>query len=134
MKGIYALIVNLEEDKNITVGKLGPLNFKKGYYIYIGSALNSLEGRINRHHRKDKKLRWHIDYLLEKANVVDVLYRETGEKLECEFARKLEGRFSSTKGFGSSDCSCRSHLFYSERYHGDRLGGLLGIKMTSWLR
>lgn len=127
MKGIYALIVHLEDDKNITVGKLGKMDFKRGYYVYIGSALNSLEGRINRHRRKEKKLRWHIDYLLEKAKVVDVLYKETEERLECESARKLEERFPGTKSFGSSDCSCKSHLFYSERDPGDRLGGLLGM-------
>ncbi|MEE9474859.1 MAG: GIY-YIG nuclease family protein, partial [Candidatus Hydrothermarchaeaceae archaeon] len=77
MKGIYALIITLEEDKNICVGKLGPVDFKKGYYVYIGSALNSLEGRINRHRRKDKKLRWHVDYLLNEGKIVEILCFET---------------------------------------------------------
>ncbi len=114
MKGIYALIITLEEDKNICVGKLGPVDFKKGYYVYIGSALNSLEGRINRHHRKDKRLRWHIDYLLNEGRIVEILCFETTKRLECTFARTFPKTLDSIKNFGSSDCSCESHLFYSK--------------------
>lgn len=133
MKGIYALIIKLDENKRIKVGKLGTIDFKKGYYMYIGSALNSLDGRINRHLRKDKKIRWHIDYLLNEAKINEILIFETTEKLECKFAKKMQKNLESIKNFGSSDCSCKSHLFYSKRYPGDKLGGVLGIKMTSWL-
>ena len=114
MKGIYALIITLEEDKNICVGKLGPVDFKEGYYVYIGSALNSLEGRINRHHRKDKKLHWHVDYLLNEGRIVEILCFETTKRLECTFARTFQKTLDSIKNFGSSDCSCESHLFYSK--------------------
>lgn len=114
MKGIYALIANLEEDKNIKVGKLGPINFKKGYYTYIGSALNSLEDRINHHRRKDKKLRWHVDYLLDEGRIVEILCFETTERVECTVARTFQKNLDSIKNFGCSDCSCESHLFYSE--------------------
>jgi Uri superfamily endonuclease len=114
MKGIYALIMKLEEDRKITVGKLGPINFRKGFYVYIGSALNSLEGRINRHLRKDKKIRWHIDYLLNEAQIVEILIFETTKKLECNIAKKLQKNLESIKNFGCSDCSCKSHLFYSK--------------------
>ena len=113
MKGIYALIVKLDDDRKIAVGKLGPINFKRGYYAYIGSALNSLEGRINRHTRKDKKLRWHIDYLLCEARIFEIFYFETTKKLECEFAKKIQKNLEAIENFGSSDCSCKSHLFYS---------------------
>jgi sugar fermentation stimulation protein A len=114
MKGIYALIVKLDGDRKIAVGKLGPIDFKKGYYAYIGSALNSFEGRINRHLRKDKKLRWHIDYLLEAGHIVEILIFETDEKLECAIAKKIQKNLEPIKNFGASDCKCESHLFYAK--------------------
>jgi Uri superfamily endonuclease len=125
MKGIYSIVAFLKKGQKIKIGRLGVIDFKKGYYIYVGSALNSLESRMRRHLQKRKKLRWHVDYLLEKARVVDILYKETEEKLECEFARELAENFACIKGFGSSDCSCESHLFYSERDPRDKLGDFL---------
>ena len=111
MKGSYVLIIENKKDQNIYVGKLGNIFFKKGFYAYIGSALNSLEGRINRHKRKDKKFHWHIDYLLAKTEIVDVYYKQSSKKEEC----KIAGSFSKLdfiNGFGCSDCKCESHLFY----------------------
>jgi Uri superfamily endonuclease len=67
MKGTYALIIELASDERISVGKLGKINFKKGYYLYVGSGQNSLEARIARHLRKRKKKFWHIDYLLASS-------------------------------------------------------------------
>jgi len=64
MRGTYAIIMELISDKRISVGKLGKINFKKGYYLYVGSGQNSLETRIARHLKKRKKKFWHIDYLL----------------------------------------------------------------------
>jgi Uri superfamily endonuclease len=113
MKGVYFLVVFLEEDKRIKIGKLGIKEFKKGYYTYVGSALNSLEGRIKRHLRKEKKLRWHIDYLLKNAMLSYILCLETHHKLECKISKALSKKFQGIKGFGSSDCSCNTHLFYS---------------------
>ncbi len=115
MKGIYALLINLDEDEKIKIGKLGIVDFKSGYYIYIGSALNSLEGRINRHLQKEKKLKWHIDYLLNEAPIVEIYCLETTKKLECEAARKMQKNLDVIKNFGSSDCSCEGHLFYSKK-------------------
>ncbi len=114
MKGLYALIVKLGEDKKIKIGKLGLVDFRKGYYVYIGSALNSLEGRINRHLRKDKRLRWHIDYLLEAGHIVEILVLETNKKLECIVAKKIQKNLDPIKNFGSSDCSCESHLVHAK--------------------
>ncbi|MGZ7049923.1 MAG: GIY-YIG nuclease family protein, partial [Methanobacterium sp.] len=64
----YCLLINLNVDSEISVGKLGKLNFKKGFYVYVGSALNSIDARIKRHLKNDKKLFWHIDYLLTTSN------------------------------------------------------------------
>ncbi|MEE8401881.1 MAG: GIY-YIG nuclease family protein, partial [Candidatus Hydrothermarchaeaceae archaeon] len=106
--------MKIEKDKDITVGKLGEVSFKKGYYTYIGSALGSLEGRINRHLRKEKRLKWHIDYLLIDGRIDKIFIFETTERLECITARKVKKNLTPVKNFGSSDCSCDSHLFYSK--------------------
>lgn len=112
-KGTYALIVELKEEEEIEVGRLGVLSFKRGYYAYIGSAMGGLDGRIGRHLRKDKNKHWHIDYLLEKGAVRTVFFME-GERKECSIASYMEDEFSGVAHFGSSDCKCNTHLFYSE--------------------
>ena len=96
------------------VGALGPVAFPQGFYAYCGSAMGGLKARINRHLRRKKKVRWHIDYLLEEGRVKRVIYAPTDERLECQLAQKLGEAFHSFHGFGSSDCPCPSHLFFSE--------------------
>lgn len=50
MKGSYCLIINIKKDTEIKIGKkLGFINFKKGCYVYVGSAMNCLEYRVKRH-------------------------------------------------------------------------------------
>jgi Uri superfamily endonuclease len=98
----------------ISVGALGMIAFDKGFYAYVGSAMGGLRGRINRHLRREKRIRWHIDYFLEKGRVEGVIYAPTDERLECLLAQRLERVFHSIHGFGSSDCRCPSHLFYCE--------------------
>lgn len=112
-KGSYILVVELKEDKQIEVGKLGLLSFRKGYYAYVGSAMGGLDGRIGRHMRKDKKKHWHIDYLLEEGMIRQVWCME-GKRNECMIASEMADVFTGVANFGSSDCRCKSHLFYSE--------------------
>ncbi|MBC7081753.1 MAG: GIY-YIG nuclease family protein [Thermoplasmatales archaeon] len=113
MKGTYILIIEIDKDKKIRVGKRG-IYFKKGYYAYVGSAMNSIEKRLERHLRKDKKKRWHIDYLIEKGKIKKIFYKESKIKEECDIAKKL-GVFEIIPKFGSSDCKCKSHLFYNRK-------------------
>lgn len=112
MNGSYVLLIKLKEDKTIQVGKLGKISFKKGLYVYAGSALNGLEQRIQRHLRSNKKMHWHIDYLLQYAEVIDVFYKESNSREECIIANTLRKDFTLIPGFGCSDCSCKSHLFH----------------------
>jgi sugar fermentation stimulation protein A len=117
--GIYHLIIHLSSDTIIEVGKLGRYHFREGYYVYTGSAMRGLDQRIARHKRSDKRLHWHIDYLLKHAQIVDVITHITRERQECQFNRKimsLPGCQIPINGFGSSDCNCTSHLtFFKEK-------------------
>lgn len=112
MKGTYLLVLKLKKDISIIVGKLGFLHFQKGYYVYVGSALNGLEQRIKRHLSRDKKIHWHIDYLLPYTEIIKIFYKENIKKKECEFARVFKKQLHGIPGFGCSDCKCTSHLFY----------------------
>jgi len=113
LKGSYLLLILLDSDVSTTVGKLGTFRFPGGYYLYAGSALGGLRGRIERHLYKEKKLHWHIDYLLADSRVCEVWVVSSGERLECLLARtalNLPGATGPIIGFGSSDCRCRTHL------------------------
>ena len=121
--GIYILVFKLERDGCYTIGKLGNIDFPAGYYCYVGSALNGLEARIDRHLRKEKKFHWHIDYLLQYARITEIIYAKINKsahaklthRAECMIAKSLAGSLSCIKGFGCSDCRCPSHLFHSEK-------------------
>ena len=113
MRGIYCLIINVRKDIKEKIGALGKINFKKGKYVYVGSAQNNLEKRIARHLSKDKKLKWHIDYLLSNKNVKieKTLYKKADKQQECKTACFLNKFETPIKNFGCSDCRCYSHLF-----------------------
>jgi len=113
MKGAYVLLIKLDSDKKIKVGKLGKIFFKKGFYVYVGSALNGLEARLDRHKKTNKKFHWHIDYLLGHSKIIGIFYKEGLVKEECNIAN-LFLKYDSVLGFGSSDCKCKSHLFFSK--------------------
>ena len=123
LKGTYTLIIFMKKSNRLRIGKLGAFIFLKGTYTYTGSALGtgalSLENRIKRHLRKDKKIKWHIDYLLNSSNVQiqAVIYAETLEKFECKVSKeieKLKVAQALVRKFGASDCKegCHAHLHY----------------------
>lgn len=116
LKGIYVLIIRLDEDAAVNIGALGKRTFRKGTYAYVGSAQNNLEQRVKRHLKKQKRKFWHIDYLLDSnaAKVVEVLYRQANKTEECKVANLITRTNEPVKGFGCSDCHCKSHLFRVE--------------------
>ena len=122
MKGSYVLVIDLEQDTRLTVGRLGTFDFPAGRYLYLGSALNGLEGRVRRHLRRDKKLHWHVDYLTTAADVSEVWWAISEERLECRWAEAALARGGQVvaPGFGSSDCRCPTHLVYVGA--GEKLG------------
>ncbi len=117
MKGTYVLIIENHADIEVEIGKIGRIEFKKGFYAYVGSALSGLERRIERHLRNpgdNKRLHWHIDYFLmgPTVEVKEVVFAaEMDARKECEIASKIDSEY--IENFGCSDCSCKSHLFFS---------------------
>jgi Uri superfamily endonuclease len=118
MPSTYQLHIHLREAVRITVGRLGAFDFPAGRYVYTGSARRGIEARVRRHLAKEKKLRWHIDYLLAHpaARVERV---ELSERGECELNWTVAGRIVVAR-FGASDCrsGCGSHL----KWLGEREG------------
>ena len=112
-KGTYLLLVELERSQSIEVGALGDMRFSRGFYTYVGSAMNGLEVRVARHLRRGKKRRWHIDFLVERASVYDVLVVPGERRLECALAARLVESLLCVPGFGASDCGCPGHLFFA---------------------
>jgi Uri superfamily endonuclease len=113
MKGSYILLIELAVSRAILVGKLGYVSFPNASYAYVGSAMNGLRARLARHLREQKKLHWHIDYLLKEAEIEEIILYQGEERVECFLAQILAGEFQSVPGFGSSDCKCRSHLYFA---------------------
>lgn len=117
-RGTYALVLSLESERKIAVGKLGRFIFPAGYYIYVGSARGGISQRVQRHLRgggegSGKKLRWHIDYLIQQAKVIEVWYTEDSQEcLWASTASEMNQGQILISGFGSSDCRCPSHLIY----------------------
>lgn len=112
---LYSIKMKMNLDKkDVTIGKLGSYFFRKGFYVYVGSAKRNIQSRIERHLKIDKKLRWHIDYLRPFLEIVEVK-TYSGDEGECQLFHRLMKENSGSipvKGFGSSDCKCSAHLFY----------------------
>jgi Uri superfamily endonuclease len=120
-KGVYTILVSVSPGASVDVGRLGRFEFS-GLYAYTGSGQGrgscSLSGRVSRHLglRGEKRVRWHIDYLLAHSHTrVEgaALSATTVRSKECEVSRNifcLAESFPSVMGFGSSDCACESHL------------------------
>jgi sugar fermentation stimulation protein A len=112
--GVYIAVFHLGKPLKINVGKLGRACFRKGTYLYVGSAQRNLQARLQRHGEKKKALRWHVDYLSSRAQMIGAVAFAGPHEYECELAKKLGGMFESVvPGFGASDCRCGGHLFYA---------------------
>jgi Uri superfamily endonuclease len=118
LKGIYVLIIQINQTIQPKIGALGELTFTEGLYAYVGSAQNNLELRVARHRRREKRLFWHIDYLLnnEAAKVMTVYYKPGRKTEECKIASLLEANAQPIARFGCSDCTCSSHLFHAQNF------------------
>jgi Uri superfamily endonuclease len=119
-RGTYLLGMSLDEDITLTVGRLGRFVFPAGYYAYAGSARGpgGLSARLARHRRREKRLYWHVDYLLAHARLMEVWTVVSEQRLECAWAQAVMDMTGSqviAPRFGASDCRCPAHLLYFPR-------------------
>ena len=116
--GIYTLILSLPQAGKIEIGTLGAIDFAGGFYAYTGSARGpgGLK-RVDRHILVMEGIkttrRWHIDYLLPSASLVEVFITKTTQDLECSIAKALGKQLMAVPRFGCTDCRCFSHLHYA---------------------
>ncbi|MFY0609784.1 MAG: GIY-YIG nuclease family protein [Candidatus Atelocyanobacterium thalassa] len=118
-KGTYCLLLFCFNSTSASIGNLGLYPINLGYYIYVGSAFGAggLNSRIQRHIKIYKNKHWHLDYLRQYLIPLEVWYSTSKIRQEHEWAKFLlnNNLFKvPVKKFGASDCSCISHLFYSD--------------------
>ncbi len=117
--GTYLLLLECNNRVELSIGKLGKMVTKPGYYLYVGSAFGpgGIPARINHHMQIAVRPHWHVDYLRTVAGLVKT-WCVYDFRHEHEWARSLMRSEAATvplKGFGSSDCHCAAHLFYFKR-------------------
>lgn len=113
--GTYILVLRCSSSRAVRIGRLGRLQLRPGYFLYIGSAFGpgGLRARIEHHSRRAVRPHWHVDYLRRYTRLEAVWY--CGQHREHELAETvgaLPGAEIALPGFGSSDCRCRTHLFW----------------------
>jgi Uri superfamily endonuclease len=115
--GTYALILACVTETRLRIGKLGTIHLQPGYFVYVGSAFGpgGLSARLSHHRRPIIRPHWHIDYLRPATilNEIWLTYDPSSREHQWAdlFARIKHGSIP-LPGFGSTDCSCGSHLFF----------------------
>ncbi len=107
------LLIELNKGREIRYGSLQQ-QFRKGYYVYIGSAMNHLRQRVHRHigykdgfmeNKSGKRVEhWHIDRLLVYGNIKMVLLLPNTKKIEEEISGMVSRFFRAVPSFGATDC------------------------------
>ncbi len=118
--GTYVLVVWLEQSRSISVGRLGRVELKAGWYAYCGSAFGpgGVAARCRHHRKVSERPHWHIDYLRAVARLEEIWFSHEPQCLEHIWAGLLaasRGVQVAHPGFGSSDCGCTAHLLYFPR-------------------
>jgi Uri superfamily endonuclease len=134
------LLIHVQIPVTICVGQLGNVEFVAGWYAYVGSAMGrtstTLHSRLKRHFAplSQKKLHWHVDYLLAWPQIVlaGALAVPSIERLECKIVQLLRGANCQFWGprFGASDCTvCPSHLLLIRLVEENNLSDSILLKM-----
>ena len=122
-KGAYILEFRIDKPLEIEVGNLGTIVFQPGWYYYVGSAMNGLKARLQRHIDGTGRVHWHIDYLRRKIPPARVWYIVTTKYVERDIVKLVMSKCKTgVKGFGcSDDPASKTHLFFSRRRQNFRL-------------
>lgn len=115
--GVYMLLIRVRRAGRIVLQRC-QWDMRAGWYVYVGSAQRGLRARIARHLRAEKRLHWHIDYLLQMGSVVAVRIvpgapRDEEARLARAWSRVRGG--TPVPDFGASDSPAASHLVYFRR-------------------
>lgn len=133
--GTYLLLLKCGHEAGLSIGKLGRMRTRRGYYLYVGSAFGpgGVRARVRHHAGVAARPHWHLDYLGRETELVDA-WCVFDAHCEHEWAHSLmqdEGTAPALEGFGSSDCDCVTHLLYLEhRPVVAKLELLLGSRLT----
>lgn len=138
--GVYVLRIEVREPLAVVFGRFrggDAVAIPAGEYVYVGSALGGLGRRLLRHATRTdgsghpvrtalvdqfglmppsvKRLRWHVDFLLDRpeAALVQVFAIQTNRRLEPALAGWLMDRadmWMPAAGLGASDHRDHTHL------------------------
>ena len=111
--GTYVLVFRLTTETRVKT-RYGYALLRPGLYAYTGSAFGpgGVRARVGRHLKREKKVRWHIDWITTKDSFEPVeVWVFEGLRVESYVSELLAKRFRAVKGFGASDCKEDSHLF-----------------------
>jgi len=116
-KGVYVLIIQVENDLLVKVGHSRVVSISKGFYIYVGSALKNLRLRLRRYICSSfRKKFWHIDYILSEDSVKlrGIVYSLCALKVEPSVALTLLGLGFKvvSEGLGSSEYNWKGYSHF----------------------
>ncbi|MBF0588713.1 MAG: GIY-YIG nuclease family protein [Magnetococcales bacterium] len=109
----YVLMIEVSRASCPVVGARGAVDLVAGRYLYVGSARRAWRSRVARHLRSEKKVRWHIDYILAEPGIKVTKVWINPVDCECATAEdvlQLPEIFLPGQRLGSSDCRCLSHF------------------------
>jgi Uri superfamily endonuclease len=119
-RGTYALLCEVPHRVSVRVGALGEMHLAPGLIVYVGSAQGpgGLRARLGHHCRLPARPHWHLDYLRAEISILGAWISPSADLLEHRWAAALasmRGAATPAAGFGASDCTCRTHLFWFAR-------------------
>ena len=114
--GTYALVMSCSSEHQVEVGKIGRLQLRPGFYVYVGSAFGpgGLKARIAHHIKISENPHWHMDYLRPALILKEIWFTYDSIRREHQWAdtlARIDGETIPFSGFGASDCRCKSHLY-----------------------
>jgi len=111
----------LKSSLSVTLRSGRSLRLGCGVYFYVGSAFGpgGVYSRLSRHLKREKRRHWHIDFITTSQPFYPVSALVIPElPVECLLASTLSDLSVPVPNFGSSDCSCPSHLFLAKNPQG----------------
>ena len=114
--GTYLLVLDAVRAGEVRVGRLGLLEVRPGWYLYVGSAQGpgGLAARVAHHLSPPRRPHWHLDHVRGLLRPRELWYTVDGRRREdlwADVAAAWPGVRVPLPGFGASDRPGRTHLF-----------------------